>query len=776
MGDPGRFDALKVLERYALIEKLSDGYLGPVYRSFDQNLKRAVEIRIFCDGITWDRELADLLRIECDRIAGSPHRNIASILELNVEGNTPFMVLEPLGKRSLRRLIGREPGISFESKISVMAQLAEGMAWAHKHGIVHWNLCPEDIYLTADGCVKIRDFAIAHVLRKHLPHPGVRWGAPIYLSPEQIRQKQCDERSDIFALGTISYELLTGSHPFYDPDGNKTLDNILQDRPVPTFERHPHFHPRIWQILKKCFANDPECRYRNAGEILGAYRDLLNEVSEDVHGMRGELQASFAALKTASECPDASDKCVRLCNNIWNILRGSEDPGYVRLDRLMTDLSEIYPEIQAASGKKNPPDVQFQPCIGPEDLRLLEEGDSLPEDAPAEEVSLEACVAARAGCAEGIARADDPQGVRPPASASGIENVAAVEYRDSDAEFHHGLPGRESSEISKPDKHDDGESEGPTADPRQPPSRKRRRIPRPNSRMTIGMTLILLALAAVHGIRGRGDAGGLFGTLKDADQNSWMTAKAAALKRDPSQSAAEASIGFGNLPTDAADSKFESELPAGADAARRINPADPGIAALRKEIGSGTASAASSLSVLRLGGKATILLDGEPVGIDGEARDASLSIGRHTVQVEKDGYLVASRRQEFYEGQTSTLVYDLVRREIRPMAESDRALLSRRQAMETVHSYPVEHDHGFLKGSCRGELSVSYDEVAYRPLSGEHGFAAPFRILRLEIDGRSVRLFFLSDNELFQKLKLKDEQAALQLGRTWNALKKFPQN
>ena len=378
MGEPAQICSLKTLDKYPLIEKLNDEYLGPVYRSFDQKLGRTMEIRILRDGIKWDADLLDLFRKECQSIARLRHPNIASLMEINVGGVFPYIVMESPGDSNLKKLIEQKSPMSFEAKIAVMIQVAEGLGYAHKNGILHRNLCPENIYLSENSHVKIRDFAIAHVLMKHLPHPGVRWGAPIYLSPEQIRHKPCSARSDIFALGIIFYEFLTGVHPFYDPDGNKTLDNILQYIEIPTFEQYPEFHPRIWQILKTCLAKNPDDRYVDVNGLLEAYRGLLKEMSDDAQLMRSELQASFPSLRIAAERPDAPQGIVRLFDKVRNVLHSVENAGYMQLDMLITDLMKTYAEIWDASGERNILDSILHPRYQPEERFVIDRRDNSP--------------------------------------------------------------------------------------------------------------------------------------------------------------------------------------------------------------------------------------------------------------------------------------------------------------------------------------------------------------------------------------------------------------
>jgi len=580
MGDPTRFDSLKTVGKYALIEKLGDGYLGPIFKSFNKDRDRAVEIRVFCDGIKWDEDLKGLMRKECESLARLKHLNIASIIELHTEDQVPFMVMEPLGKRSLRNILARQLEMSFESKVSIMMQATQGLAFAHKEGIVHRNLCPENIFLRANGCIKIRDFTVAHFLSKHLPHPGVRYGAPIYLSPEQIQHQPGNEQSDIFAAGIIFYELLTGVHPFYDADSNKALDNILNDRPVPTFESYPHFHPRIWHILKRCFAKKQEDRYRNADEMLQAFQALLKEMAEDVQFMLAELQSSFASLKATSEGPGASDKSSSLCRSIWNILRGIEDPDYVQLDMLMTDFNEIYPEIRASAAEADVSGMEQQLQVRPDDLYMFT-NDTSPEKEKTVESFRPYAALHSTGEESGtapqempdISKAEHQKGLEQESSTETHQKQAFSEDSDSRSESRDKSTRQTSSTETEADypNEDPGVSDNSmrrdsvkskqSSDGKQSSIPWRRfRIRKPKFRMIAVLILIILIIATVYVFQKSGDADTLFGEWKNGILNSWMTIKASVQKQSDSESAAASSISIVDVSIDDSSSEYESKL------------------------------------------------------------------------------------------------------------------------------------------------------------------------------------------------------------------------
>ena len=350
---------IQTLGKYALIEKVGEGNLGSVFRGLDQDLGHAVAIRILCDGIKWDDTVEELFHRECRTISGLKHPHIAALMDVGIQGQSHYIVMESLGTRNLLDQIVQKSILSFEAKLSMMIQVAEGLSFAHKNGVLHLDLTPGKIHLTADGSIKIRDFTIAHILMKHLPHPIIRWGDPIYLSPEQIRHESCDVRTDVFSTGTIFYELFTGLHPFHDPNGNVALDNILLDVQIPTFDRFPDVPPQVWGVLKTCLARNPEDRYQHMDDLVAACRELAASVREDTQLMLGELYAAVTPLRSAAAQPNASGDVIRFLEEIQKLSRGEKESDYVTLDRLMTALIDLSPSIRSTAESPDPFDMQI---------------------------------------------------------------------------------------------------------------------------------------------------------------------------------------------------------------------------------------------------------------------------------------------------------------------------------------------------------------------------------------------------------------------------------
>jgi serine/threonine protein kinase len=493
------------LGNYDLIEKIGEGYLGPVYRGFDQNLRTPVAIRILCDGIKWDSKIEEIFAREARAIAGLRHPNIAAVLEIGKEGPIHYIVMESLGNGTLESFLAQDSSLSIEAKLSIMIHVSEGLSYAHNHGIIHRDLMPGKIHLAPDGSAKVRDFAFTHILLKYLPHPVVRWGGPIYLCPEKIQQKECDARSDIFSAGTIFYQLITRVHPFHDMDGNRALDNILSDTSIPTFEKFPDAPPGIWTILRNCLAKDPAERYGSAAELSEACRELLVSLAEDKQLILSELYAALSPLKKAAARPDASASTIALLNDIQSLLRGEKEADYKCLDRLMTDLTEEYPAIQAAASApleldswcpQVPPagaedaaesSGSSAPIRDPEPLRDIEESPNLPSpfQNSAEESSLPAAKSEACGMFL------TPEAAVSPESAAGTLMPREKSENQRAAESNLQPPAPASSALNSAQ-----------YVPLQPSASRYLKLPRPSYRTTVVLLSLLVIAAAVYILMG----------------------------------------------------------------------------------------------------------------------------------------------------------------------------------------------------------------------------------------------------------------------------------
>ena len=258
-----------IQERYLLEERLGKGGMGEVWRAHDERLKRTVAIKLIAPHLTDDPEfLARFLR-EAQSIAGISHPNVVGVLDFGETNEEPFLVMEYVAGPALTDLTGEphEP----EKAFSLMAQAAAGAGAAHAQGIVHRDIKPANILLTQDGRAKLVDFGIALPQGvERLTLTGAALGSPHYISPEQARGDKATARSDVYALGVVLYELLTGRRPFEGAGvAAVALAHVEQD-PQPPSAHVPGLDAAVDDLVLKCLAKDPQHRFADGAQLQEA--------------------------------------------------------------------------------------------------------------------------------------------------------------------------------------------------------------------------------------------------------------------------------------------------------------------------------------------------------------------------------------------------------------------------------------------------------------------------------------------------------------------------
>jgi serine/threonine protein kinase len=267
--------------RFQVLEELGRGAMGVVYRAHDSALGRTVAIKtIALTGSTKERDTHEKRFLQEARAAGSlSHPAIITIYDVGREGDTAFIAMELLDGRDLRDLI-RDVSLVPSKSVAIAAQVAEALAYAHERGIVHRDVKPGNIMVLADGRVKIMDFGIA---RLHEPtvktQTGVLLGSPQYMAPEQIVGQPFDHRADIFSLGLVLYEMLTGTKPFQGEDIPELTFKVANLAAAPPSHIAPDLPPVIDYIIARALKKKPDERYSSATELARDLRDSLREVT-----------------------------------------------------------------------------------------------------------------------------------------------------------------------------------------------------------------------------------------------------------------------------------------------------------------------------------------------------------------------------------------------------------------------------------------------------------------------------------------------------------------
>jgi Tol biopolymer transport system component len=264
---------------YEILAPLGAGGMGEVYRARDPRLKREVAIKVLPASFSQDADRLRRFETEAEAAGGLNHPNITSVYELGSHEGSPYIVTELLEGETLRnRLLSG--ALPVRKAIDYAVQIAKGLAAAHEKGIVHRDLKPENLFLTKDGRVKILDFGLAKLKpetgqdgKTDLKtvsggtEPGVVLGTMGYMSPEQVRGRAADKRSDLFAFGTILYEMLSGQRAFRGDTAADTITAILTKEPPDLSQTNKEIHPGLDRIVRHCLEKNPEERFESARDV-----------------------------------------------------------------------------------------------------------------------------------------------------------------------------------------------------------------------------------------------------------------------------------------------------------------------------------------------------------------------------------------------------------------------------------------------------------------------------------------------------------------------------
>ena len=256
-------------QRYEVIEELGKGGMGKVYKVFDKKIKEKVALKLLKPEIAADEETIERFSNELRYARKIAHRNVCRMYDLGEEQGTHYITMEYVPGEDLKSSIIRMGPLSAGKAISIAKQVCEGLAEAHRQGVVHRDLKPQNIMIDKEGNAKIMDFGIARSLRaKGLTGTGVMIGTPEYMSPEQVDGKEADQRADIYALGVILYEMLTGHVPFVGDTPFSVAYKQKNEIPQDPKKFNPQILDDLSHLVLHCMEKEREKRYQSAEEVL----------------------------------------------------------------------------------------------------------------------------------------------------------------------------------------------------------------------------------------------------------------------------------------------------------------------------------------------------------------------------------------------------------------------------------------------------------------------------------------------------------------------------
>ena len=269
--------------RYEIIEKIGNGGMATVYKATDKILKRNVAVKILRDEFTTDEEFIKRFEVEAQSAARLTHPNIVSIYDVGVENNLHYIVMELIQGKTLKEIILEEKGpLPWKWSVNVAIQIASALETAHRNNIIHRDIKPHNIIITEDGIAKVTDFGIAKaVSNSTITAFGTTIGSVHYFSPEHARGGFTDAKSDLYSLGVVLYEMVTGRVPFDADTPVSVALKHMQEKPEEPIEVNPNVPVAVNKIIMKALQKDTTLRYQTATEMLDDLRKSLKNPNGD---------------------------------------------------------------------------------------------------------------------------------------------------------------------------------------------------------------------------------------------------------------------------------------------------------------------------------------------------------------------------------------------------------------------------------------------------------------------------------------------------------------
>jgi serine/threonine protein kinase len=294
--------------RYELLAQQGSGGMSVVYRAVDRSLGRTVAIKILRPSLTQDHSFIAKFQNEARSIANLTHPNIITVHDVGSDGQTHYIVMELVDGQDLKKVINTVGALPLERALNLAIQICDGLGFAHRTGIVHADVKPQNILLTSNDIVKVTDFGIAQALTDTQPQQKVDvvWGSPHYFAPEQARGEQPTPAADVYSIGILMFEMLSGQLPYAGASQQALAMAHIKDRIPNVTEFNPNVPESLAKIVHRVMSKQPNQRYQNADQlsnVLRKYRDTLNANTLNTPPVPPRQQSAQQRPNTAPQPP-----------------------------------------------------------------------------------------------------------------------------------------------------------------------------------------------------------------------------------------------------------------------------------------------------------------------------------------------------------------------------------------------------------------------------------------------------------------------------------------